>query len=187
LGCLTTPVTCESTSHFGTSYKCNPASGKCVAKIPKCVEDGDACFKSRYVAGLGCVREEICKAPNNCTIASCSNGQCHFRARVCDDGNACTDDSCNAEGKCVHTPKVCPFTTGFVSHCNPSNGKCETARKCVRDFQCDDRNPATSDFCDKERGCRHVVPPPKTYCDDLDSTKIYFAIFEKSVSISEDY
>jgi len=180
LGCMTTPVTCESTSHCGITYSCNSNSGFCEPKIPTCTNEGEAsCFRSRYVAGLGCVREEKCKAPNNCTITSCVNGKCTFRARVCDDGNACTEDSCNPEGKCVNTPKVCRCSSGFVAVCNPSNGKCETSVKCRRDFECDDKNPATRDVCDKQRGCIHIVPPPITLCDDLDATKIFFTTFDK--------
>jgi len=183
LGCLTVPVTCQKVSHFGSTYSCNADTGRCETKIPTCpVEDADSCYTTKFIAGLGCLRENNCKAPNNCTIASCLNGKCHFRARICDDGNACTEDSCSTDGSCKHTPKVCHGPKGFTSVCNPSTGKCDTSRKCSRNFQCDDKNPATKDICDKERGCIHIIPPPPiSPCDDLDSYKIFISIFTEKI------
>ena len=69
---------------------------------------------------------------------SCAN-DCKLFGSVCDDGNLCTTDTCNADGTC--------------SHSAPTN--------------CDDGNVCTTDSCDPATG--NCVNPPVTgltYCDD---------------------
>jgi hypothetical protein len=58
-------------------------------------------------------------------------GQCIHTPVPCDDGDACTVDSCDpAVGTCTHSPA-----------------------------SCDDGNACTVDSCDPVGGCRHQVPP----------------------------
>jgi len=192
LGCMTVPKTCQHSTKCGTTYSCNSNTGECEAKIPTCPIEGEkSCFTSRYVVGVGCIREAKCKSSNNCTIATCSEGVCHYNANLCNDGDACTEDFCRFDGKCVHTPKVCHCAQGYTSTCNKSTGKCDVSKKCQRDFQCDDNNAATTDICDKDLGCRNViVPPPVTkICDDFDAIGIYFENFvvEKKVHHQKYY
>src|SRR5207247_7038834 len=67
-----------------------------------------------------------CDDGNACTADSCSTicptaVTCVHTSIVCDDHNTCTDDSCNASSGCVFTP----------NNANP----------------CDDGNPCTTDSC----------------------------------------
>lgn len=91
----------------------------------------------------------------------------------CDDGNACTDDSCGASGSCANTPKVvddqiecttdaCDPATGAVTHtpvdtmcekdgatctvavCNPTSGCSETPTQAM----CDDGATCSTETCD---------------------------------------
>ncbi len=65
----------------------------------------------------------------------------------CDDGNACTVDSCVA-GSCQSTPVVCDDgSVCTVDSCDPSLG-CQ-----VSPVTCDDQNPCTVDRCDPNAGC----------------------------------
>src|ERR1044071_2199234 len=54
-----------------------------------------------------CIHASDCRVPNSCTVAICYAGQCMYNDsrcchsnRECDDGNACTGDSCS-NGICV--------------------------------------------------------------------------------------
>ncbi|MFQ5494965.1 MAG: HYR domain-containing protein [Phycisphaerae bacterium] len=74
----------------------------------------------------------------------------------CDDGNACTDDSCNGNA-CVNTPN---FDAATVC-CVPSTGTLNPI---------DDLNPCTDDFCNPVTGVvAHPARPDgaEPLCDDL--------------------
>jgi hypothetical protein len=93
------------------------------------------------------------------TVGSCSGNA------DCDDGNPCTDDTCDA-GVCrsvVDTGNACDdgnaCTTG--DHCAPS-GQCETGVPTV----CDDGNACTVDACNTADGACVFTPAPGTACDD---------------------
>lgn len=62
--------------------------------------------------------------------AGCAN------ASACDDGNACTSDTCAANGACAHAP-----------------------------VNCDDGNRCTRDLCDEGAGCL-AIPDDGASCDD---------------------
>jgi len=67
----------------------------------------------------------------------------------CDDGNACTADSCSA-GECVHVAISCDDGDACTADtCDPATG-CSHAT-----FSCDDNNPCTTDTCDPDTGCVH--------------------------------
>jgi hypothetical protein len=68
-------------------------------------------------------------------LGECATG-CRASASLCDDGNACTSDSCGANGECVHEP-----------------------------VNCDDGNVCTIDRCDETTGCTAVADGGAT-CDD---------------------
>jgi len=69
----------------------------------------------------------------------------------CDDGNACTDDSCGESELCVHLANEGPCDDGNAcsvgDHC--VGGACQT----VGELTCDDGNLCTDDVCDPGMGC----------------------------------
>ncbi len=71
-----------------------------------------------------CVGAVDCDDGNACTTDSCSNNSCVNTPIVCNDNNACTTDSCDPVTGCVFTPVVC-----------------------------NDNNPCTTDSCDSGTGC----------------------------------
>lgn len=87
-------------SHF------DPARGACVTTTES---DGTAC------SGDACLVNATCRA-----------GVCVGEARRCDDGNACTADSCDPVRGCVHTDATasCPAPAEpcKVAACDPSGG-----------------------------------------------------------------
>ena len=103
---------------------------------------------------------------------------------ICDDGNACTTDTCD-EGNdaCIHTPVTCDDgdtcttdtydpATGCVFapiDCDDGNActtdSCDPAVGCVHDaVECEDANPCTDDTCDPASGCVYVNNTAP--CDD---------------------
>lgn len=57
-----------------------------------------------------CMTDADCNDGNACTVDTCGgNGVCVNDPVDCDDGDACTTDSCDARsGDCVHDPVDCP-------------------------------------------------------------------------------
>ena len=66
----------------------------------------------------------------------------------CDDGSACTTDSCDPATGCVHTPITCDDGNACTADsCEPQTG-------CVfTPIVCDDGNACTDDACDPGTGC----------------------------------
>lgn len=78
----------------------------------------------------------------------------------CNDGNACTDDICDA-GACVHTPHSCDDSNACTTDsCNPTTGCEHTA------IVCNDGNPCTADTCNPQSGCQFAPVSDGTACPD---------------------
>jgi hypothetical protein len=123
---------------FGPGSK---AAGQCTSQAAKgtgpCITCGGTA--ARYCNGT-CVDLDTdadncgacgitCDDGNACTTDSCSAGQCVHTPVVVDDGDSCTVDTCDpVTGEVTHAPVDCssaatgPCTTGI---CNGSTGACE--------------------------------------------------------------
>lgn len=75
-------------------------------------------------------------------------------AQHCADTNPCTDDTCSAQGACLHTANTAPCNDNNA--CTPSDA-C-VAGACVGSgtLACADQNPCTDDACAPATGCTHV-------------------------------
>jgi hypothetical protein len=74
----------------------------------------------------------------------------------CDDGVACTADSCTADEGCVHTARDVDCDDGISC----TDEVCDVVRGCIVTPQtrlCDDGIDCTVDVCDVGEGCRHVA------------------------------
>ena len=114
----------------GTSTTTGPywqfsTSGACTTD-PEC-DDGNICTDDDCNESNVCVHTNnaaACNDSNACTQSDvCENGVClGANPVVCDDGIACTDDTCvTATGACQYTVKTCP--SGWT--CNATTGFCE--------------------------------------------------------------
>jgi len=119
---------------------------------------------------------EPCTSPTPCFLKGACDGRGHCvgddnAPRNCDDGQACTEDLCDAS-----LPGADP-QTGCVH--KPLDGTaCDDGDRCTVDDQChagvcegkaldcDDQNPCTQDSCDPAKGCVHQDLPDGTDCDD---------------------
>ena len=75
--------------------------------------DDDACDDDACDDALGCLHEPNsapCDDLNACTTNDqCVNGFCKPISSVdCNDGNGCTDDSCEPDVGCIHTANAAP-------------------------------------------------------------------------------
>jgi len=81
-------------------------------------DDGDLAFRL-----LGNPAAGSCDDGNACTADSCVNGECTSSVLSCDDGDACTGDSCDPQSGCVHAAMNCGDTDSCtVDSCD--NGVC---------------------------------------------------------------
>ena len=96
-------------------------------------------------------------------------------ALSCDDGNACTVDSCVPKVGCKHVNDVSPCDDGDA--CTASGtcaaGVCKAGAKVtgcicknVAGLGCDDSNSCTVDTCDPQKGCAHAAVGGGEPCDD---------------------
>ncbi len=105
-------------------------------------DDRNACTIDRCVAGL-------CVQTNSTADGECCNPETGLRV-IIDDGNACTQDSCDPGGSVVHL-NVAP-----ADHCcNPSTGVI---------MAIDDFNVCTTDICEADGSVSHVDRTPSGQC-----------------------
>jgi hypothetical protein len=176
--CVNTPGSfrcmCPTPAYRGDSTNCQCADGyheeqgQCIADgATACQQDGN-CATGHCVGGVCCAN--ACDSPNECQTsegATCADGVTCVYPKVedngqCDDGNPCTDDSCDETSGCVH---------------NNNDASCEDGDECTTDdacvdgeciagtnLDCDDELDCTDDYCDANTGCVHT--PNDWLCDD---------------------
>jgi hypothetical protein len=118
---------------------CNPATGAC-SLVP--VGDGKPCEEG-----------DLCTLADSCLEGACTGG----KAANCNDGNVCTDDSCDPDVGCVHTPNAAPCTDGNV--CTVADlcagGECVAGEA----LDCDDGDLCNgAESCDPVAGCMAGTP-----------------------------
>jgi hypothetical protein len=176
IGCIHQSVVCDD-SNLCTTDTCDPMSGcvytpSVVCDVPPgdpachepgvCVPTTGMCDYVPFLEGDQCTPQPVdpCCAEYAC-VASVCTAQCD---PLCDDGNACTTDTCGPNG-CVNLPVDCEdglFCT--ADSCEPDTGCIATSAcppatdGCVfRNISCDENNDVCVDAADDE------------FCDDGDS------------------
>ena len=133
-------------------------NGECVGgPILQC-NDGNPCTADSCESSIGCQHLSVagdCDDENACTTGDhCAAGVCAFEAILqCDDGNVCTDDSCDSSEGCVTTTNqaICDDGDACTSSDVCQDGGCQGTAV----IDCDDGNPCTSDSCDPVEGCQY--------------------------------
>jgi len=175
-----------------TDDQCDEAKGCVHLSNTKVCDDGNACTKGDHCTDGICAGQQYvdcndsnvctndvcdpvqgcqhylndasCDDSDMCTLGDkCQEGECLPGKELdCDDGNLCTNDSCNQVVGCVHT--------------NNSN-ECDDFDPCTVDdycaggvcigsegLDCSDDNSCTDDYCTPMAGCSHT--PNAIACDD---------------------
>ena len=148
--CMVDPetlVTCpepEGDNAFCLQPLCNPADGQC-SLVPA---------NQDYL----CTNGDKCTTGNRCQDGVCTDGT----PVNCNDGNLCTDDSCQTDVGCVHIANQ--------ADCNDAD-VCTTQDQCADSFCmggpsliCDDNNSCNGvESCSPDTGC---LPGTPLSCDD---------------------
>ncbi|MCB9737955.1 MAG: hypothetical protein H6747_01730 [Deltaproteobacteria bacterium] len=161
-------IGCDDGDACTQADKC--VAGKCKGSGKSC-DDGLPCTTDGCDPAGGCTHAvqsgATCSDNDACTIGdSClQSGYCKPGAQAdCDDGNACTQDTCGADKGCQHTiveGAACSDGTACTV-----NDACDSKGKCVGSpLSCDDGKACTTDSCDKLGGCK-VTPKTDAPCDD---------------------
>jgi hypothetical protein len=131
---------------------CDAESG-CAFAGNSC-DDGIACtIDTCDTETQSCVHtpdNSLCPAGDFCEGAGVCDAEsgCGFVGNSCDDGIACTDDSCDTQTGCENTPdnSICstdPTTLCAGYYCDPSMGGCSNHTL----GPCDDQVACTQDLC----------------------------------------
>lgn len=122
------------------------------------------------VLGVGCqdVPDLVCDDGLACTQDSCSESQdrCVFSPinSRCNDANPCTDDACSPITGCINSRD----DTNVCGNTNPCDGVDHCVnRVCVTDAPpvCEDNNPCTLNVCTTNVGCQFPANDAGS-CDD---------------------
>jgi hypothetical protein len=159
---------------FGSACVLGKCSGGlCKSTGGKGCDDGNPCTQDVCDAGKGCLYTPVaeqtqCAAGNACVAASkCVAGKCEAgAAKSCDDGDACTDDSCHPVQGCQWTFNQAPCEDGNLCTKKDAcaNGKCTGGAPLDPKVDCNDANACTADACSALTGCTHA--PTDALCSD---------------------
>ena len=141
-------VTCSAADQCHTAGTCDGATG--------------TCSDPAKANGSACSDGSACSLADTCQGGACAAGQ----APNCDDGNPCTDDSCNPSSGCVHGVNTATCNDGDA--CTQSdtcaNGACVGADPvvCSASDQCHDAGT-----CDQATGtCSNPAKTDGATCSD---------------------
>jgi len=122
-------------------------------------DDGNACSLDSCDVKKGCqskIADLSCSDGSVCTVGdACKNGTCLAgKTMICNDGNPCTIDVCDAKKGCVGKDNAASCNDGDVCTSNDvcSGGVCKPGSP----LSCDDKNGCTKDWCDQKAGCKHA-------------------------------
>ena len=107
---------------------------------------------------ITCTDGSICTLDDACAEKKCVPG----KAKVCDDANVCTDDSCDGTLGCLALANTLGCEDGSVCTLSDlcAEGKCSAGTP----KSCDDNNPCTDESCDAITGCASA--PNGGACND---------------------
>lgn len=126
--------TCPSTNC--TQLACDANTGECAFVSSTVCDDNDACTQDTCEDDVlgGCVyTNRTCAQFSLCELRECiqdaarDNWWCNVTQTLnCDDGNACTIDSCDPSRGCIHERKRCEVSTDCHINlgCNRTTGEC---------------------------------------------------------------
>ncbi|MBI5610295.1 MAG: hypothetical protein HY902_15565 [Deltaproteobacteria bacterium] len=146
------------------------SAGACVGGATLPCGDSNPCTADSCDAASGCHHAAVqgpCDDGDACTAGTaCAGGQCGGGVAVdCQDGNPCTQDSCDTDLGCAHAPTGGPCSDGNACTLGDlcSAGLCLPGAATV----CGDENPCTADSCDAIVGCMNS--PFAGPCSDGDA------------------
>jgi hypothetical protein len=159
LGCvwLPTAATCTDGNACTSGDACK--GGFCKPASATQCDDGNPCTTDSCNPKSGCVatpNNQPCNDGDACTgTDACEGGACKGGPAVgCNDGNPCTDDSCDVKTGCVSVNNSVPCSDGNACTLEDGckGGICQPGKA----PECEDTNPCTTATCDPGEGCKNV-------------------------------
>ena len=156
-------------------------SGVCIAGSSANCDDQNPCTTDSCDAATGCknVANSLpCSDGNACTLSdTCANSACAAgTAKVCNDNNVCTTDSCNqASGACQYVNNTIGCDDGSVC---TTNDTCNAGGCVGTKVTCEDNNVCTDNSCDTLLGCQYTAN--KVSCTDGNACTLNDACSNKS-------
>jgi hypothetical protein len=171
-GICKAPPECTVDLDCDDGFFCNGAetcdAGTCVNGTPPSCDDGvgctaDTCDETSD-ACMNTPDDALCDDGNVCTGAGTCDATLDCQAGTpldCDDGELCTNDSCDPLTGCANIPVECPAG----EQCDPADGICKAGPECTVDADCDDAMFCNGvETCDTATGnCQAGTPVD---CDD---------------------
>ncbi len=116
-----------------------------------------------------CADGDLCNGIERCAAGTCTPPSAPL---ACDDGDACTADTCDPAAGCAHADTLCPAT------CGPGDDgiRCSDGTACTvgdtcsggacvgTSLACDDADPCTVDTCNVTLGCTYVEQADAPAC-----------------------
>jgi len=125
---------------------------------PVCEPNTGECSFAAANDGAACEDGDKCTLGDSCQDGVCSPGL----DANCNDGNPCTDDSCEPLAGCTNQSNDLPCNDDDV--CTTNDTCAEGVCFGEGELKCDDGNPCTDDSCDPGVGCLQTAN--ETECDD---------------------
>lgn len=160
-----------------TMDDCNEESGMCEhTPDDSSCDDHNPCTNDYCDVEQGCVHEpilgcQVCEIDTDCSDGDACNGAevcgesgvCEDAEPLnCDDGNACTNDSCDTVNGCVHEMIEDCQSCEIDADCDNQN-VCDGEEFCAEGvcqsgevLNCDDEDVCTLDSCDPINGCEYA-------------------------------
>ena len=162
LVCDTTklPFLCQTDPETVAACPAPEAGPDAICLQPACDPSTGECSLVPDHEGFACEDGDLCTIGDKCVAGVCEPGV----ALNCNDGNGCTDDSCDSLVGCVQTDNVDPCEDGNVCTTGDTcaEGVCVSGDPLV----CDDANVCNGEeSCDVATGCK---PGQPLQCGDAD-------------------
>jgi hypothetical protein len=158
LFCTTADACVAGTCVGGAPRDCSSLTTVCTLGV--CNDTIDNCEAQPRPNGYPCSDNDICTTGDSCFFGLCSG-----TPLVCDDGNTCTADSCDAVLGCQSVP-VANGTSCTDGNACTSSDVC-TAGVCGgTPVVCSDGDPCTADACNPTSGCFATPMPNGASCED---------------------
>jgi len=152
---------CNDFDECNGAEQCDGA-GNCAAGTPIDCDDGNPCTDDscdpsagcQYAdtaAGTSCADGDACNGDELCAEGACAPGT----APDCDDGNTCTDDSCDSSSGCVTANVASGTDCGDGDTCNGDETCLDGVCTGGTALDCDDDDVCTADTCDAAAGCQN--------------------------------
>ena len=169
------PAACDDANVCNGEETCDPDDtspdgGYCQPGEELDCDDGHDCTHDACDPTAGCDHtpdDSLCEAGDICETPRCTvEDGCVVDPVECpDDGNPCTEDSCDATAGGCYSPT--PEGVACDSWACTEDEACDGDSHCIRGdtpTDCDDENPCTVDGCEEPAGCTYEPVEDGTVC-----------------------